>query len=102
VNRPSTVKVTIHGTELNFKTDDPDYIRELAKFVDEQIRKVASPKVTSPSKAITLAAFNIADELFRLRMEKDEDSRKLSERLDAMLNMAEEARQSDKTTGKSE
>jgi cell division protein ZapA (FtsZ GTPase activity inhibitor) len=87
-----TVKVSIYGTEFTFKTDDPDYINELARYVDEQVRKIVLPKkVSSPTKAITLAAFNIADELFRLRKESSEASRKLSERLDTMLKMAKDA-----------
>jgi cell division protein ZapA (FtsZ GTPase activity inhibitor) len=94
MNRQMTVKVQIYGTEFTFKTDDPDYINELARFVDEQIRGITLPKkVSSPTKAITLAAFNIADELFRLRKENTEISRKLSERLNVMLKMAEEAQQ---------
>lgn len=101
MSRQTTVKVIIYGTEFSFRTDDPDYINELAAFVDEQIQKIASSgKITSPTKAITLAAFNIADELFRLREEKEEASKKLSERLDAMLEMAEEAyRSTDAPTG---
>ncbi|MBI4832424.1 MAG: cell division protein ZapA [Candidatus Lindowbacteria bacterium] len=94
MNRPMTVKVSIYGTEFTFKTDDPEYITELAEFVDEQVRKISLPKkVSSPTKAITLAAFNIADELFRLRKELGENSKKLSERVDSMLKMAEEAHQ---------
>lgn len=100
MNRPMTVKVQIYGTEFTFKTDDPDYINELARFVDEQIRGITLPKkVSSPTKAITLAAFNIADELFRLRKENKEISRNLSERLDGMLKLAEEARQSSPEKG---
>jgi cell division protein ZapA (FtsZ GTPase activity inhibitor) len=92
MNKVTTVQVVIHGTPLNFKTDDPDYIRELADFLEEQISKIESSRtVTSPTKAVTLAAFNIADELFRLRKEKKEMSKKLSERLDLMLDMADKA-----------
>lgn len=82
----TTVSVVINGIQLHFKTDDPDYIHELARFVEEQIDKIESlGKIPSSSKAVTLAAFNIADELLSLRKEKKE----LSERLGAMLDMAE-------------
>ena len=91
MSKETTIQVTIHGTQLSFKTDDPDYIRELASFLEEQIGKIElSGKLASPAKAVTLAAFNIADELFRLRREKKEMSDKLSERLDAMLDMTGE------------
>jgi len=92
MSKVTTVQVVIHGTPLNFKTDDPDYIRELAGFLEEQISKIeSSGRLPSPTKAITLAAFNIADELFRLRKEKKEMSQKLSERLDLMIEMADKA-----------
>jgi cell division protein ZapA (FtsZ GTPase activity inhibitor) len=85
MTKETTVSVVIHGTQLHFKTDDPEYIHELARFVEEQIGKIeSSGKVTASSKAVTLAAFNIADELLRLRKEK----KGLSERLDVMLEMA--------------
>jgi cell division protein ZapA len=91
MTRQTTVKVSIHGAEFSFKTDDPEYIKQLATFVDEQIRRVeATGKIASPSKAITLAAFNIADELFRLRAQKEELEKKLAERLDAMIAMTEQ------------
>ena len=96
-NPETTTKIIIHGTELTFKTDDPAYIRELARFVEEQIQKVESlGNVKSPTKAVTLAAFNIADELFRMQKEKSEMSENLSERLGAMLQMTEETYRSTK------
>lgn len=99
----TTVKILIRGAELSFKTDDPEYIKELAEFVDKQIEKIAtSDKVTAPTKAITLAAFNIADELFRLRKEKSEMSEDISRRLGAMLEMAEETYRSTGAPGESD
>ena len=41
-NRETTIKIVIHGTELAFRTDDPDYIHELARFVEDQIKRVES------------------------------------------------------------
>jgi cell division protein ZapA (FtsZ GTPase activity inhibitor) len=91
------VTVTIHGTELSFKTDDPDYIHRLAEFVNDQVQRIeSSGKTVSPPKAIALAAFNIADELFRLRDQQSEQSKELSARLDAMLSMAREPYRSEK------
>jgi len=96
MSRQTTVRVMIFGTEFTFRTDDPEYIRELAGFVDEQIQSIASRgRVISPTKAISLAAFNIADELFKLRKERDEVTSRFSERLDSMLDMAQEAYRSE-------
>jgi cell division protein ZapA (FtsZ GTPase activity inhibitor) len=93
-----TVTVTIQGVEFSFKTDDPEYIKGLAEFVDGHIDRItSSDNAIAPTKAVTLAAFNIADELFRLQSEKSELSQEVSSRIDAMLHMAEETYRS---TGK--
>ncbi len=92
MSQRTTVKVVISGVDLSFRTDDPQYMKNLAQYVEDEVQKVMTTgKVTSSTKAITLAAFNITDELFRLRKEKDELSKKLSERFDTMLDMAKDA-----------
>ncbi len=73
---PASVTVTIYGSEYTLKGDaDPEYVREVAKFVDERMREVAG-KVSAASlgKVSILAAINIADELLRekrLRLESE-------------------------------
>ncbi len=100
MSKHSTVRVKIQGVELSFKTDNPEYIKELAGFVDEQIELVTtSDNVTAPAKAATLAAFNIANELLRLRKEKSEMTEDISRRLDAMLQSADEAYRSTEAPG---
>lgn len=87
----TTVTVVIQGVEFSFRTDDPAYMKRLARFVDAEIGRItSSDNAIAPAKAVTLAAFNIADELFRLRSEKSELTEEVSSRLDAMLQMAEE------------
>jgi cell division protein ZapA len=100
MSKHSTVRVKIQGVELSFKTDNPQYIKELAGFVDEQIELVTtSDNVIAPTKAATLAAFNIANELLRLRKEKSEMTEEISRRLDAMLQSADEAYRSTEAPG---
>lgn len=100
MNEYATVKVVIQGIELSFETSDPEYIKELADFVDKQIEKVTvSDKVTAPTKAATLAAFRIADELLRLRKEKSEMTEQISRRLDAMIEIADEVYRSTEASG---
>ena len=94
----TTVKVVIRGAEFSFRTDDPEHIKALAEFVNGEIEKImTSDKVTEPTKAITLAAFNIADELFRLRKESSDMSEDVSRRIDAILEQADEAYRSTET-----
>ena len=64
---PESVKVEIFGKTYTLKGEaDPEYVQEIAAFVDERMREVAgsSPSI-SASKVAILAAVNIADELFR-------------------------------------
>ncbi len=87
MTRMATVKVSILGIEFSFKTDDPGSIKELAAYVDAEIQKVLDGgKVSSQTKAVILAAFTIANELFQLREEKEN----LSQRLDGLLDMAKQ------------
>lgn len=67
---------------------DPEYILQLADFVDQKMREVAShAPVASGVKVAVLAALNIADELVRLQRGKEESDRIARERLDRMLGM---------------
>ncbi len=92
MSEQTTVTVVIGGTELNFKTDDPEYIRELAEFVDKQIKEISlAGNVSEPAVAAKLAAFHIADELFTLRRAESETSGEITRRLDTILEMTEEA-----------
>ncbi len=73
-----TVDVEIYGQRYTLLGDaDDQYVRRLAKYVDEQMRAVANGlKTATPSKLAVLAAVNIAHELFqaeRLRVENEAD-----------------------------
>lgn len=64
-----SVKVTIYGTEYPVRGEaDPDYINEVAAYVDGKMKEVADTlSVKSTTKVAILAALNITDELFQLR-----------------------------------
>jgi cell division protein ZapA len=103
MSEQATIKVVIGGTELSFRTDDPEYIRELADYVDKQIRKITlSDNVSEPAVAAKLAAFNIADELFTLRKEESGTAEEISRRLDTILEMTGEAYRSLGSSDKSD
>jgi cell division protein ZapA len=63
------VHVEIHGQRYAIKSElDPQYIGELAAYVDEKIRAAAREiSSTDPVRIAVIAALNIADEAFRLR-----------------------------------
>ncbi len=87
-----SVKVNIYGTEYPVKGDaDPDYIQEVAEYLDEKMREVGrSLTVKSSTKVAVLAALNITDELFRTRREQEERIEALEERLHGLTDRIKE------------
>jgi len=91
----NSTKVTIWGSEYALKSDsDPQYLRELAEFVDQRMHKLGDiSQVKSHEKIAVLTAVNIADELFRLKRkyeklvkEIENTSEEITENLDTYLN----------------
>jgi len=78
------VKVKIFGQEFTIKGEDTaEYVEGLADFVDKKMREVAAASsVITSHKVAILTAINIADELFRLRKEKEEAEAALRERVE--------------------
>ncbi len=81
-----SVKVSIYGTEYPVKGDaDPDYIEEVAVYVDTKMREVArSLTVKSTTKVAVMAALNITDELFNARRDLEERERKLEAEIERL------------------
>jgi len=89
-----STSVEIFGQSYNVRGEgDPDYLTELAQFVDSRMREVAAQVATvDPVKIAILAALNIADEFSRYRREREsaeglraEKTEELSNRLTAIL-----------------
>jgi cell division protein ZapA len=70
---PSSTNVEIFGQSYQVRGDgDPDYLMELARFVDTRMREVAAQVATvDPMKIAILAALNIADEFSRYRKKRE-------------------------------
>jgi cell division protein ZapA len=67
-----SVEVQILGQSYSIRTEDEEeYIKSLARYIDEKLKEIYSvaPNV-SQTKATVMAAFGIADELFKMRMEQ--------------------------------
>ena len=68
-----SIEVQILGQNYAIKTDEDEaYVKSLAKFVDEKLKEIysAAPNVNQ-TKASVMAAFGIADELFKLKTEQE-------------------------------
>src|SRR3979409_2008691 len=90
----STTTVEIFGQTYNVRGEgDPNYLTELARFVDSRMREVAAQVATvDPMKIAILAALNIADEFSRYRKRRDdatgawmEKTEEMSERLGKVI-----------------
>ena len=87
--------VEIFGQAYNVRGEgDPDYLAELARFVDSRMRDVAAEVATiDPLKIAILAALNIADEFSRYRKQREdaagvwiEKTEELSNRLGKIIS----------------
>ncbi|MGH9373899.1 MAG: cell division protein ZapA [Vicinamibacterales bacterium] len=87
------VTVEIHAQRYPIRsTLDPEYVAELAAYVDEKMRLAARESPGGDTmKLAVLAALNIADELFRACDEVQNDHATLSRRaaaLEQVLDLA--------------
>jgi cell division protein ZapA len=76
------IQVEIYGQQYQIKAGaDPEYIQNVAKYVDLKMREIASSLPTVDSlKIAVLAALNITDEFFQLKLHKRDVDRELERR----------------------
>jgi cell division protein ZapA len=84
--------VEIFGQTYNVRGEgDPDYLSELAQFVDARMREVAAQVATvDPVKIAILAALNIADEFSRYRKARESASDAWIEKTEELANRLSE------------
>jgi len=81
-----SIEVQILGQNYAIKTDEEEaYIKSLARFVDEKLKEIynVAPNINQ-TKATVMAAFGIADELFKLRMEQENMYRMIEEKTEIL------------------
>jgi cell division protein ZapA len=81
-----SIEVQILGQNYVIKTDEEEaYIKSLAKFVDEKLKEIYSvaPNVNQ-TKASVMAAFGIADELFKLRTDQENMHKMIEEKTEIL------------------
>ncbi|NOZ69336.1 MAG: cell division protein ZapA [Deferribacteres bacterium] len=86
-----SVEVQILGQSYYIKTDeDEEYVKSLAGYIDEKLKEIYSvaPNVNQ-TKATVMAAFGIADELFKLRMERENLDRLIDEKTKILSGLLE-------------
>lgn len=80
------IQVEIFGQPYQIRAGaDPEYIRNIARYVDLKMREVASGTPTVDSlKIAVLAALNITDEYFQLKRLKQDLDRELELRTEKL------------------
>ena len=80
------IQVEIYGQNYQIRAGaDPDYIRNIAHYVDIKMREIASGTPTVDSlKIAVLAALNITDEFFQLKRQKQDGDRELEQRAEKL------------------
>lgn len=85
------VSVQILGKAYSVRGDaDQEYTRALARYVEDQMRKVAAQSnAVDTQKIAVLAALNIANDLFQLKRREKEKEAEWDKRADALLQILE-------------
>jgi cell division protein ZapA (FtsZ GTPase activity inhibitor) len=90
LSEPARVDLTVLGQTLTVRTEAPaDYLRSLAKYLEERVATIKRGGVRDPHTALTLAALDIADELFRARDDVTRREGDVSARLGALVTLLE-------------
>jgi cell division protein ZapA (FtsZ GTPase activity inhibitor) len=87
------VELTLLGQTLTVRTEaDPEYVRALARYLEERVETLTRSGVKDPLSALTLAALDITDELFRAREDRQRQDGDVGARLGALVEMLERFR----------
>ena len=77
-----TIRVEIYDQSYTVRSDgDPEYLKQLAQYVDQRMREISSGTLTVDSRKVAiLAALYIADELHQLRRSHEAADEQLATR----------------------
>jgi cell division protein ZapA len=86
-------RVSIFGGEYSIRGEaDPEYIKRVATYVDGKMREIDGElKVPSVSKVAILASLNIADELFKEKLEREKVVSGIGQRAARMMALLEDS-----------
>lgn len=101
MSEPATsVRVEIYDQPYNLRGTDPEYINQLAEYVDAKMRSVAQHTSTVDSlRVAVLAALNLADEFHILKRKYDAIAAELNERSQTLAGALDEVLQDTRRAG---
>ena len=99
-NVSGSVRVEIFDQVYNLRGSDPDYIQQLAEYVDGKMRAVSEQTATVDSvRLAVLAALNIADEYHMLKRRTGKTSPEAQQRASKLASALDEVLQDTRRTG---
>jgi cell division protein ZapA (FtsZ GTPase activity inhibitor) len=82
------VELSLLGQTLTVRTEaPPEYIRQLAAYLEERVTELRGAGIKDPLASLTLAALDITDELFRAREDKTNQDGVVNTRLSALVEI---------------
>ena len=82
------VELSLLGQTLTVRTEaPPDYVRRLAAYLEERVNTLKAAGIKDPMAALTLAALDITDELFRTREDTAQQEGDVGKRLGALVEI---------------
>ena len=86
------VDLTLLGQPLTIRTEaSPEYVKTLAAYIEERVAALRQSGVRDTMMALTLAALDITDELFRAREEGTREQEDVVARLGALTALLDQA-----------
>ena len=93
MNEPRRIELNLLGQTLTIRSEaTPEYLRRLAKLLEDRVAQLKRSGVNDPLTALSLAALDITDELFRSREEKKTDEDDVGARLGALVALLDKSR----------
>lgn len=92
MSAPDRIQLSLLGQTLTIRTSvSAEYLRKLADYLEDRVGVIRSSGVRDPLVALTLAALDITDELFRSRDDSNREQAEVGDRLGALLDMLDRA-----------
>ncbi len=86
MSEPRRIELNLLGQTLTIRSEaSPEYLRRLAKFLEDRVAQLKRSGVADPLTALSLAALDITDELFRSREDKNRDEDDVGARLGVLV-----------------
>ena len=83
------IQVEIYGQQYSIKAGaNSEYIKTISHYVDSKMREISSSTPTIDSlKIAVLAALNITDEFFQLKMKTQDADREIEQRTERLKQL---------------